>query len=30
MVLLPDEADVVELVQAPPYVIVPSSVELKM
>ena len=28
--LLPDEADVVELVQLPPYVIVPASVELKV
>ena len=28
--LLPDEADVVELVQLPPYVMVPASVELKV
>ena len=28
--LFPDEADVVELVQLPPYVMVPSSVELKI
>jgi hypothetical protein len=28
--LLPDEADVVELVQLPPYVMVPASVELNV
>jgi hypothetical protein len=28
--LLPEEADVVELVQLPPYVMVPASVELNV
>jgi hypothetical protein len=28
--LLPDEADVMELVQLPPYVMVPASVELNV
>ena len=30
IVLLPEDADVVELLQLPPYVIVPASFELKV